>query len=165
MAWACRYCGEHVENSRLRGIHSSACARRGKSKHAHPVAGGHYYEHKYCQQCGEAIFVDIRVKFCSLSCANSGRNSSRYDIRGLWRKYSKLEIGRWRKEVYKVRGSASTCVYCHTLDTSGYCWVNVTGKPWDVYDYVSLCIKCHYKFIRRDISVEYLSSRRSSAPG
>lgn len=47
--------------------------------------------------------------------------------------------------VEKARGKPKLCIKCGSTTAKRFEWANITGKYWDINDYVRLCKSCHAK--------------------
>ena len=99
--WQCRQCGKQCERPRKPGSSPKYCSRTCQKT----VLALHYLEAKVCPWCDNTFVANVRVKYCSRSCAvrsrqhplvtalnredwqgviDEARNQSRVDKNGCW---------------------------------------------------------------------------------
>jgi hypothetical protein len=108
------------------------------------------YVRKWCLVCGKSKMMQTRAtaQFCSKACSKQGELNPNWNPDSDYKKYTRTEMTKFHQAVEKVRGSAKDhgCEHCGKTETRYYHWANVSGNYTDVYDYISLCVPCHYKY-------------------
>jgi hypothetical protein len=81
-------------------------------------------------------------------------------------KGSNASYNSFHRRVIDVKGRASSCDDCGTLDAKVYDWANLTGRYEDIDDYKPLCRSCHQKHDgarRREAGIKRHTGRNRAA--
>jgi hypothetical protein len=110
-----------------------------------PGSTSHPYEWKTCEGCGRLRLIQrrsdpTRGRFCSRSCLTRSRTGT---AAAHWRGDDAEYTGQHFR-VYRERGKAAECVWGCQADH--YEWANLTGDYLDVWDFASMCRRCHKRF-------------------
>lgn len=146
--WNCPECSIEIVEKRRRGPHLSACRRSKNAKYRYLDGDTkHPCEYKACKTCGTEDWYQVRRDFCSYRCSKLGDlnpSKQKASDHGL----SASDYARAHTLVNEARGKAFGCMHCQTTEKRMYHWANISGKYWNVYDYINLCVPCHDKYDR-----------------
>lgn len=145
---SCSRCGKLLRKTQF-GPHKSGHVRQDNQKYVYLNGDNkHPYEEKSCKNCGETSLIQVRRDFCSRACSKQGEFNPHWNPDSDYKKYTRSQMTAFHQAVEKSRGSAKEhgCEHCGTQEIRMYHWANISGNYTDVYDYISLCVPCHYKY-------------------
>ena len=107
-------------------------------------------EKKSMPQIAKLLNVSMNLIFTRLESSGIKRrksgNNNQIGVNNFSWKGKSATYKAFHLRVYTVRGRPQICSMCERKDRKRYDWANMTGKLYDIYDYVRLCRSCHSKF-------------------